>query len=109
MTSGRGDFELELSHYEETPPHIAERIIKQAQAAKAERMPEEEPELSEAAASELAHRIEAGEDGIAVPAELLEEPRSAGRRRRRTSTRAPRMKIAEKLKLAAARATATRA
>jgi len=37
MTSGRGDFELELSHYEETPPHIAERIIKQAQAAKAER------------------------------------------------------------------------
>src|SRR5438132_934498 len=37
MTSGRGDFELELSHYEETPPHIAEKIIKQAQAAKAER------------------------------------------------------------------------
>jgi len=37
MTSGRGDFELEFSHYEETPPHIAEKIIKQAQAAKAER------------------------------------------------------------------------
>src|SRR5216117_3093686 len=37
MTSGRGDFGLELSHYEETPPHIAEKIIKQAQAAKAER------------------------------------------------------------------------
>ncbi len=37
MTSGRGDFELEFSHYEEAPPHIAEKIVKQAQAAKAER------------------------------------------------------------------------
>jgi elongation factor G len=37
MTSGRGDFELEFSHYEETPGHIAEKIIKEAQAAKAER------------------------------------------------------------------------
>ena len=37
MTSGRGDFELEFSHYEETPPHTAEKIIKGAQAAKAER------------------------------------------------------------------------
>jgi elongation factor G len=37
MTSGRGDFELEFSHYEEAPPHVAEKIIKQAQAAKAER------------------------------------------------------------------------
>ena len=37
MTSGRGDFELEFAHYEETPPHIAERIIKEAQAARAER------------------------------------------------------------------------
>jgi elongation factor G len=36
-TSGRGDFELEFSHYEEVPPHIAERVIKEAQAAKAER------------------------------------------------------------------------
>jgi len=36
-------------------------------------MPEEEPELSEAEAAELARRIEAGEDGIAVPAELVEE------------------------------------
>ncbi len=32
MTGGRGDFELEFSHYEEVPPHIAERIIKEAQA-----------------------------------------------------------------------------
>ena len=37
-------------------------------------MPEEEPELSEAEATEVARRIEAGEDGIAVPAELVEEP-----------------------------------
>ena len=37
-------------------------------------MPEEERELSEAEANELARRIEAGEDGIAVPAELVEEP-----------------------------------
>ena len=37
MTSGRGDFELEFSHYEEAPAHLAEKIIKQAQAAKAER------------------------------------------------------------------------
>jgi hypothetical protein len=37
-------------------------------------MPEEEPELSEAEATELARRIEAGEDDIAVPGELLEEP-----------------------------------
>ena len=37
MTSGRGDFELEFSHYEEAPPHIAERIVKEAQAARAER------------------------------------------------------------------------
>jgi elongation factor G len=37
MTSGRGDFELEFSHYEEAPGHIADKVIKQAQAAKAER------------------------------------------------------------------------
>jgi len=37
MTSGRGDFALEFSHYEEVPPHLAERVIKEAQAAKAER------------------------------------------------------------------------
>src|SRR6266850_8133345 len=35
MTSGRGDFELEFSHYEEVPGHIAEKIIKEAQAQKA--------------------------------------------------------------------------
>jgi elongation factor G len=37
MTQGRGDFEMELAHYEEVPAHIAERIIKEAQAARAEK------------------------------------------------------------------------
>ena len=37
MTSGRGDFALEFSHYEEVPPHIAEKLIKEAQATRAER------------------------------------------------------------------------
>jgi len=37
MTSGRGDFELEFAHYEECPPHIAEKIVKEAQATRAER------------------------------------------------------------------------
>jgi len=37
MTSGRGDFALEFSHYEEVPPHIAEKIIKEAQATRVER------------------------------------------------------------------------
>ncbi len=37
MTSGRGDFTLEFAHYEEVPPHLAEKIIKEAQAARAER------------------------------------------------------------------------
>jgi elongation factor G len=37
MTSGRGDFELEFAHYEEVPPHLAEKIVKEAQAARAER------------------------------------------------------------------------
>ncbi len=29
MTSGRGDFHMTFSHYEEVPPHIAERVIKE--------------------------------------------------------------------------------
>src|SRR5262249_44416614 len=37
MTSGRGDFELEFAHYEEVPAHIADRVIKEAAAARAER------------------------------------------------------------------------
>jgi len=35
MTSGRGTFEMEFSHYEEVPPHLAEKIIKEAEAKKA--------------------------------------------------------------------------
>ena len=37
MTQGRGDFEIEIAHYEEVPPHIAERLVKEAQAARAEK------------------------------------------------------------------------
>ncbi len=29
MTSGRGDFHMSFSHYEEVPPHLAERVIKE--------------------------------------------------------------------------------
>ncbi len=34
MTSGRGSFESQFSHYEETPAHIAEKIIKEAKEAR---------------------------------------------------------------------------
>jgi elongation factor G len=37
MTQGRGDFEMELAHYDEVPAHIADKIIKEAQAARAEK------------------------------------------------------------------------
>jgi elongation factor G len=37
LTQGRGDFEMELAHYEEVPPHLADKIIKDAQAARAEK------------------------------------------------------------------------
>jgi elongation factor G len=33
-TGGRGSFDMEFSHYEEVPPHLAEKIIAEAQAAK---------------------------------------------------------------------------
>jgi len=35
MTSGRGSFTVAFSHYEEMPAHLAERVIKDAEAAKA--------------------------------------------------------------------------
>ena len=35
LTSGRGEFQLEFSHYEEMPPHLAERVIKEAKARQA--------------------------------------------------------------------------
>ena len=35
LTSGRGEFHLEFSHYEELPPHLAEKVIKEAKARQA--------------------------------------------------------------------------
>ena len=35
ITSGRGEFHMEFSHYEELPGHLAERVIKEAKASKA--------------------------------------------------------------------------
>jgi elongation factor G len=32
MTSGRGDFHMSFSHYEEVPPHLAEKLIKEVRA-----------------------------------------------------------------------------
>ena len=34
ITSGRGSFEAHFSHYEEMPPPIAEKVIKEAKEAK---------------------------------------------------------------------------
>jgi elongation factor G len=34
LTSGRGEFHMEFSHYEELPGHLAEKVIKEAQARK---------------------------------------------------------------------------
>jgi elongation factor G len=35
ITSGRGEFQIEFSHYEEMPPHLAEKVVKEAKARKA--------------------------------------------------------------------------
>ena len=32
MTRGRGDFTMEFSHYEELPPHLTEKVVKEAKA-----------------------------------------------------------------------------
>lgn len=34
ITSGRGEFHMEFSHYEELPPHLAEKVVKEAKARK---------------------------------------------------------------------------
>ena len=34
MTSGRGDFHMSFSHYEEVPPHLSERVIKEVRDAR---------------------------------------------------------------------------
>ena len=36
MTAGQGEFHMEFSHYEEAPAHVRERVIAEAQAAKAQ-------------------------------------------------------------------------
>jgi elongation factor G len=35
MTSGRGSFTMEFAQYEEVPPHLVDKIIKEEQDAKA--------------------------------------------------------------------------
>jgi elongation factor G len=35
ITSGRGEFQMEFSHYEELPAHLAEKVIRDAKASKA--------------------------------------------------------------------------
>jgi elongation factor G len=35
ITSGRGEFHLEFSHYDELPGHLAEKVIKEIKARKA--------------------------------------------------------------------------
>jgi elongation factor G len=37
LTQGRGDFEMEVARYDEVPPHLADKIVKDAQAARAEK------------------------------------------------------------------------
>lgn len=34
ITSGRGEFQMEFSHYEELPAHLSEKVIKEAKASK---------------------------------------------------------------------------
>jgi len=36
MTSGRGTFHLEFSHYEEVPHHLTEKIVQESKQAHAE-------------------------------------------------------------------------
>jgi elongation factor G len=35
LTSGRGEFHMEFSHYEEVPPHLSEKVIKETKARQA--------------------------------------------------------------------------
>jgi elongation factor G len=41
ITSGRGEFHMEFSHYEELPAHLAEKVIKEAKARQAGEQPSE--------------------------------------------------------------------
>jgi elongation factor G len=40
LTSGRGEFQMQFSHYEELPPHLAEKVIKEAKARQADQQGE---------------------------------------------------------------------
>jgi len=33
MTSGRGSFTMEFSHYAELPPHLVEKVVKESKSA----------------------------------------------------------------------------
>jgi elongation factor G len=35
LTSGRGEFHMEFSHYDELPAHLAEKVIKESKARQA--------------------------------------------------------------------------
>ena len=37
ITGGRGSFSMEFSRYEEVPAHVADKVIKEAEAARAEK------------------------------------------------------------------------
>jgi elongation factor G len=41
ITSGRGEFHMEFSHYEELPAHLAEKVIKEAKARQSGEQPSE--------------------------------------------------------------------
>jgi elongation factor G len=34
MTGGRASFEMDFSHYEQVPQHVAQKVVVEAQAAK---------------------------------------------------------------------------
>jgi elongation factor G len=36
VTGGQGEFHMDFSHYDEAPSHVREKVIAEAQAAKAE-------------------------------------------------------------------------
>jgi translation elongation factor EF-G len=34
MTSGRGDFHMSFARYDEVPPHLSERVVKEVRATR---------------------------------------------------------------------------
>ncbi len=41
MTSGRGDFHMSFAHYEEVPPHLSDRVIKEVREQRGVATPSE--------------------------------------------------------------------